>query len=209
MYKDLVYKLSDDDFIKLFNESVTYLQFYAKLGFKQRPGKKSRDRILERCNKLNIAKKKRTVTISKIGLSNIVTANSKRSKLSYSEKHCSVCGKPIQKNKSNMCMCCYKKQKHNNTIELWKSTGNTGCGINTTLRNCIRDYIYTKQNYKCAICGLPNSWNNKTLNFVLDHIDGDAGNNNENNLRLICPNCDSQLPTFKSKNKKSARTARK
>lgn len=26
-----------------------------------------------------------------------------------------------------------------------------------------------------------------------------------NALRLICPNCDSQLDTFKSKNKKSAR----
>lgn len=36
-------------------------------------------------------------------------------------------------------------------------------------------------------------------------IDWNASNNKRENLRLICPNCDSQLETFKSKNKNSAR----
>lgn len=49
------------------------------------------------------------------------------------------------------------------------------------------------------------TWNNSELVFVLDHIDGNADNNNRDNLRLVCPNCDSQLDTFKSKNKNSAR----
>ena len=48
---------------------------------------------------------------------------------------------------------------------------------------------------------MPTTWNNKELHFILDHIDGDATNNTRNNLRLICPNCDSQLDTYKSKNK--------
>lgn len=91
------------------------------------------------------------------------------------------------------------------TVEKWLQTGDTNCSIMSTIRNAIRDYIYEKQNYQYAICGLPNIWNNKKLNFVLDHIDGDASNNDELNLRLICPNCDSQLDTFKSKNKKSKR----
>lgn len=47
------------------------------------------------------------------------------------------------------------------------------------------------------------------LHFILDHIDGDASRNDRDNLRLICPNCDSQLPTYKSRNKNSARTFRK
>lgn len=55
---------------------------------------------------------------------------------------------------------------------------------------------------------MPRLWNNKTLNFILDHIDGNAANNHKENLRLICPNCDSQLDTYKSKNKNSARTFR-
>lgn len=42
----------------------------------------------------------------------------------------------------------------------------------------------------------------------MDHINGDAANNKRENLRLICPNCDSQLDTFKSKNKNSARKER-
>lgn len=69
----------------------------------------------------------------------------------------------------------------------------------------VKKYILEEQNNKCSICGLENIWNNKQLIFILDHIDGHANNNNRNNLRLICPNCDSQLDTYKSKNKKSDR----
>lgn len=68
--------------------------------------------------------------------------------------------------------------------------------------------ILKEQNNKCAICGCENKWGNKELIFVLDHIDGDASHNIRENLRLVCPNCDSQLPTYKSKNKKSSRNYR-
>ena len=62
-----------------------------------------------------------------------------------------------------------------------------------------------EQNGVCAICGCEPFHNGKSLTFILDHIDGDASNNKRDNLRLICPNCDSQLETFKSKNKNSTR----
>lgn len=123
---------------------------------------------------------------------------------------CKDCNKEISYgNKSGFCKTCYDKRKNQEKIDKWKETGDTGCKIATTLRNGIRDYIYDKQNNSCAICHIKNIWNNKPINFILDHIDGDASNNLENNLRLICPNCDSQLDTYKSKNKNSARSHRK
>ena len=49
----------------------------------------------------------------------------------------------------------------------------------------------------------------KRITFYLDHINRDASQSNRENLRLICPNCDSQLDTYKSKNKNSKRYGRK
>lgn len=39
-------------------------------------------------------------------------------------------------------------------------------------------------------------------------VDGHVSNNKRDNLRCICPNCDSQLDTYKSKNKNSDRIYR-
>jgi len=49
---------------------------------------------------------------------------------------------------------------------------------------------------KCCICGLKNKWNKKPIVMVLDHIDGDRFNNEIENLRFLCPNCNSQQVTF-------------
>ena len=41
------------------------------------------------------------------------------------------------------------------------------------------------------------------MDLVLDHINGVNNDNRLENLRFLCNNCDSQLPTFKARNKKS------
>ena len=54
--------------------------------------------------------------------------------------------------------------------------------------------------YKCSMCGIC-EWNGKKLSLELDHIDGDKYNNSLKNLRILCPNCHSQTPTYRKKNK--------
>lgn len=71
---------------------------------------------------------------------------------------------------------------------------------------CFKKDILEEQDNKCAICGMPPLWNGKKLVFIADHIDGNAANNIRSNIRCICPNCDSQLDTYKSRNKNSARS---
>ncbi len=73
----------------------------------------------------------------------------------------------------------------------------------------IRLHIAREQERRCAICGQAELWNGLELRMVLDHIDGDSSNNARGNLRLVCPNCDSQLPTYKNRNKGRGRYMRR
>ena len=56
--------------------------------------------------------------------------------------------------------------------------------------------------YKCGICGNTGVWQGKPLVLVLDHINGNKRDNRLENLRLVCPNCDSQSPTYRGRNKR-------
>ncbi len=55
---------------------------------------------------------------------------------------------------------------------------------------------------KCAKCGSPPEWQGNPLVLVLDHINGVNNDNRLENLRLLCPNCNSQTATFAGRNRK-------
>ena len=53
--------------------------------------------------------------------------------------------------------------------------------------------------YECALCELT-EWCGKKLSLVLDHINGVNNDHRLENLRFLCPNCNSQQDTFCRKN---------
>jgi hypothetical protein len=61
---------------------------------------------------------------------------------------------------------------------------------------------------ECYICGQKPEWNSKPLIFIMDHINGINNDNRIGNLRMTCPNCNSQLDTFCGR-KNKGRTRRK
>ena len=125
-------------------------------------------------------------------------------------KQCKTCGKTLAyDNKTGYCQQHLIEARRQEKIKTWLETGSVGMTVNTTIRGVIRDYILEDQQHKCAICGIEDEWNNQELHFILDHIDGNAADSSRENVRLICPNCDSQLDTYKSRNKTSARNARR
>lgn len=99
---------------------------------------------------------------------------------------------------------CASKHRHEIAYEAFLKNNDDFCRGNYTPKSFKCEFL-KEQNNICAICGSKPEHNGKPLVFVLDHIDGDASNNKRENLRMICPNCDSQLDTFKSKNKNSTR----
>jgi hypothetical protein len=109
------------------------------------------------------------------------------------------CGRTTR---SERCVVCVRKERRVDFARRW-AAGQTSQIADYMLRRHqeIRELLMHRQDGKCAICGIPEWWNNKPLRFVVDHIDGHSENSGEANIRLVCRNCDSQLPTFGSRNR--------
>jgi len=79
----------------------------------------------------------------------------------------------------------------------------------------IKDSFYSRKELKkrlydegikikqCEICGQDENWKGTKLIHILDHINGESHDNRLENLRIICPNCNSSLETSNGKNKRT------
>jgi predicted DNA-binding protein YlxM (UPF0122 family) len=54
--------------------------------------------------------------------------------------------------------------------------------------------------YKCDLCKQDEWWNGSKMSLILDHINGIRNDHRLENLRFVCPNCNSVLPTHCRKN---------
>ena len=123
---------------------------------------------------------------------------------------CLKCGKePARasyKYCSNFCQLAYQ---HDRYIENWKDGKQGGLSRLGTVSTHVKRYLRDKYDDKCVICfwSMVNSVTGQ-VPLVADHIDGNWRNNKEDNLRLICPNCDALSSTYAALNKGKGRTGR-
>lgn len=128
---------------------------------------------------------------------------------SNKEKQCPVCKKNFKPWSTKAIYCsnkCQQEERYQERLALVKEKDDWSYGWNTSYR--IRSALIRERGIRCQICGIT-KWNNQTVPLVMDHIDGNSNNWKDKNLRLICGNCDMQLPTYKSKNRGNGRHERK
>lgn len=101
----------------------------------------------------------------------------------------------------------WNKGKKTGTTSRRKSLGEIAVAESTYSRSHLRVRLINENiiPYECTMCGIGPEWNGKPMPLVLDHINGVNNDHRLENLRFVCSNCDCQLPTYKSKNRKASK----
>lgn len=118
---------------------------------------------------------------------------------------CAYCGEKTR-NKKYCSNGCFTKHKieliHKRCDEL---------GVANPSNRSAKLYLISRRGHECEMCGT-SVWplhSDKPILLILDHINGNSEDWRISNLRLVCSNCDANLPTYKSKNNGNGRFLRR
>lgn len=123
---------------------------------------------------------------------------------------CLACaGEPARARYKYCSNSCQQEYQYQEFIRRWKEGKATGLRNIGVVASPIKRYLRIKYENKCCLCGW-SQVNPKTglVPLVADHVDGNWRNNREDNLRLVCPNCDALSPTYAALNKGRGRIHR-
>lgn len=68
-------------------------------------------------------------------------------------------------------------------------------------RRAVKNMLIAERGYNCEWCGI-SDWRGEPIVLQMDHIDGNPKDHSPENIRLLCPNCHSQTPTYGPRNKR-------
>jgi 5-methylcytosine-specific restriction endonuclease McrA len=125
--------------------------------------------------------------------------------------NCIYCKKKLTGIQKKYCSNkCQADLKYDQYIECWLNGNEKGRRGEYSTSNHIRRWIFERDNNQCIKCGWSKT-NPHTgkIPLVLDHIDGNHTNNDKDNLRTLCNNCDSLSSTYKNSNNGNGRHLRR
>ena len=124
-----------------------------------------------------------------------------------SRTNCLSCGRETDRHNTKYCSnLCQHIHDRALRAEVVLATGDVSSAFKGV--RSVKNFILEQDGPKCSICGTL-EWNGKPVPLVLDHVDGNSENCLRSNLRLVCGNCDMQLPTYKSRNRGNGRHNRR
>lgn len=120
----------------------------------------------------------------------------------FNTNTCIHCHSPAAIRAKYCSVQCQADYEYNDRLTDWLVNKNpTGGGT-------IRRYLRETFGYKCSECGI-SDYNTKPITLELEHKDGNSENNSLENLCFLCPNCHSQTPTYRNKNRGNGRYSRR